>query len=101
MAWDDILNGLVDTGKSALNNIVNKATLGDKAATDIALAKERDYYAGLNGSGPTDRQGALKDSYDGDYHWRNPFDFAGGGGGQTLAIIGVFVLMAVLIFKRR
>lgn len=70
----DLGDTLLGAGKRAVNRLVDKATLGDEYATRLALAEERDDYAGINGSGPYDRMGALTDARKGNKNWWDPFD---------------------------
>jgi hypothetical protein len=54
-----IIDGLMDIGRQAAKRGVDRAILGKDAAKQVALAEEQDYYASLNGSGPTNRAEAL------------------------------------------
>lgn len=106
MAWSDILDKVVGTGTAALGNLANREIFGDDEAVRIAMAQERDYYAGVNGSGPNDRSGALRDANYGSVYGK-PDQFSGvnplGGmnGWQIMAIVGLVAALAVVIFRRR
>lgn len=101
----NVFDRLLDIGSSAVGNLANRATLGDDAATRIALARETEFYAGLNGSGPVDRAGYLADAGKGPVQYRSD-PIAGSGvdptglNWQMLAVVVVVVLVAFIIVKK-
>lgn len=104
MKFDDFFKGIQDVGFKAVNNLANRATLGDETARRIALAEERDDYAGLNGSGPYDRSGALNDAASGDPWYRNPLGSPAGQvikGALPMILIAVVVIAAFAYFRKR
>lgn len=104
--FDSIGDALVKAGGQAASNLADKAVYGNTEGAKISMARERDYYAGLNGSGPTDRAGALTDAKKGDTKWWDPFDRGGalGSGMNPLLIgaaVGLGILLFILVLRRR
>lgn len=100
----DFFDRLLDIGGSALETAANRAVLGRDEATAIRMAQETDYYAGLTGAGPADRQGALRDTAQGNPYWRNPFSGGGvpgaDGSGQGWIMLAVVALVVLLVWKK-
>ena len=92
--FSDLVNKAQDAALSIGKGYAEREIYGDDTARQIALARERDDYAGLNGSGPYDRQGALMDAKKGNYvFWDSSKPF--GGVAKNPGAIALLVLVAL------
>ena len=106
MPAKSIFSGLTDflnENRDIAVPLVSRLAYGREGASAAALERERAYYGGINGSGPLDVAGAIRDA---DRREGTPgLSFSGGqvAGIPTPWIFGgvIFVLVLIIALRRR